>query len=180
MADTGWVICGTGADDAAVGAVTWANPTNIQANDAADATAVAPGSSQTHYLKATNFNFSAAGLSSGDTIDGIEVTVERGGDGVATDTVVKQVNQLGAVVGDNKSTGAVWAAYPEAKAFGGAADLWGLTPSADDLLDADWGVVISATTGVPPLTFQVDYISMKITYTTPPAGGNSQEGPYVY
>lgn len=166
MLNTGWVICGTGANDASEGTVAWVNPTNIQANDASDATASITSLGVSQYLKATNFNFAAAGLKSGDAIRGIEVQIERGQSTTdVQDTTIRQVDHTGTIVGDNKSATASWGTYPDVVEFGGAADLWGLTPSADEVLNSNWGVVFLATQSVPLTSnIQVDFIKMKITY----------------
>ena len=57
MADTGWVLAGTGANDNSFGSVAWSSAGNITGDDNSDAT-VALGdefASTSNYLKGTNY-----------------------------------------------------------------------------------------------------------------------------
>ena len=176
MSSSGPNSPGTLADDSAVGGVVWSTPSNAAASDDSRATANLTGASgNTHYLKATNFGFSVSG-----TIDGILVEIERSanvnsGTREAHDSIVKLVVG-GSVVGSNKATATAYPTTDAYASYGGAADLWGLTPADTDINGSTFGVVLSTTygTGVSPkaaVQARVDHIRITITYTaTGPAG----------
>jgi hypothetical protein len=66
-------ICGTGADagTSAIGSSAWTNPTNIQANDANNATS--SGAQWTNWLRGTNFGFS---IPAGNIITDVKFDVD--------------------------------------------------------------------------------------------------------
>mgnify|MGYP003146224882 CR=1 FL=1 len=165
MSDLGWVLARTGVSDSAVGTEAWTDPGNITIDDASNTTvALNSGPKETEYLKATNFNFSAAGLVATDQILGIEVKIERGQSvNFITDKSIKLVDSDGNVVGDEKSTGANWGNYPDIVQFGGSNDKWGLNPKAIEVLNSKWGVVFQAESNPTSSTASVDAIWMKIT-----------------
>lgn len=80
------------------------------------------------------------------SVDHIRVTVTYS-DGDVVDSVVRLV--VGGVVsGTNKAdTTTQWPSSLTWKSYGGAADLWGLTPSAAQVRASDFGIVVSADTG---------------------------------
>ena len=161
MAADGPNNCGTAADDATVGTVAWTNPTNAQgAADNSDATC-SLSIATSHYLKCTNFGFS---MPTGATVDGVTVTFHRkGSSGSPADSTVKLVVG-GSFVGNNKSAGATWPGTYEDKSFGGAADLWGATITPSDVNASNFGVGISATTGLIVVA-NVDSVSITVNYT---------------
>jgi len=169
MADTGATSPGTLADDAAVGAVAWSNPGNAASSNDVYAVFSTSGVQQSHYLKATNFGFS---VPAGATIDGVAVSIERkaGHDSTlrnVVDSVVKLVVG-GTVSGNNKAaTSTKWPTSDGSVSYGGAADLWGLTPSAADVNGSDFGVVLSATSAGSngKTSGSVDHITITVTYT---------------
>lgn len=169
MSSAGPLLPTAGSDDAAVGTLTWVNPTRITASDNSRSTCVAAG--QTHYLKGLDFDFA---IPAGATIDGILVEIERcsalADD--CTDAVVKLVKG-GSVVGDNKAAAGFWPAAADAvAAYGGAADKWGTTWAVADINAADFGVVLSVTNADAGARAQVDAYTITVTYTE--AGGARQ------
>lgn len=166
MTTTGPNTAGTAADDAAVGSAAWFSPNDGKTDNGTETANLDIFSGQTtHYLKMTNFGFSIA-----DTqIDGITVLVQRRSlFGTVKDSVVKLVVG-GSVVGTNKAdTGTNWPGSATDKTYGGAADLWGLTPSVAEINGTDFGVVVSAVwvSGAGKSSRAVggiDYISITIT-----------------
>ena len=173
--DTGFVTAGTGTNNAncSGGSTDWFTPGNITADDtnlAANAYDN-PSGAKSDYLYASNFNFSS--IPDGSTIDGIEVRVTRLDDHTASgdvfDSSIKLFNASGVAAGDDKSTAANWAEIETAVTFGGSGQLWGLTPSAADVKDADWGWGLCATVfgseQFETTQALVDFMEMKIYYT---------------
>lgn len=172
MADTGWVIAGTGANDASYGTVAWGSPTRITADDGNFAGALALDSinTPTQYLKGTNFGFA---IPLGATIDGIQVRwAMRTGAG-QTDVVhsfdrIRLVDAAGVIGSTDRAIGTYTG--PEANYdFGGAADLWGASWAESDIEDADFGGVLAAAffSGVTR-DARCDAMWMKIYYTEVP------------
>lgn len=173
MSDTGTIFPGTGADDAAVGTVSWVSPGNITADDGTVATSSPAGPATTHYLKGTNFGFAIPG---GATIDGIKLEIEKrqnfGTPGIVTDTAVYVVKADASLGSTNKALGGAWGGTLAYSTYGGAADLWGESWTAADINDADFGFVISASSsGVASL--EVDAFRVTIYYTGAGGGGAS-------
>ena len=73
MTDTGALSPGTIVDLSGVGSITWGDPNNAKVSDSSYATATTAKGQYTHYLKATNFNFS---VPTGATINGIQVELQ--------------------------------------------------------------------------------------------------------
>ena len=176
MADTGFILTGTGADGG--GGTSWSNPTNIQAEaNNASSTGFAGGAPvQTSYLRATNFDFSGS-LSSGDTIDGIEVQVSC----ASANTFFNyewsnaQLRTSSGRTGADKSP-----SNPETMptsqttvTMGGASDTWSTSYDADDILGSDFGIDIQfhSDPGPPfPYGFLVWWVKIKIHYTASASG----------
>lgn len=151
-------------DDATVGTGAWGGI----ADAALENGAVALASSQTHYIKATNFFLSVPG---GKTIVGIGLRVKWDGiyGGIGpTDASVKLVKG-GVISGADRADGRAlplttpggglaWSGY------GGSTDMWGLALTQADVTGATFGVAISA--GHPGQTsVQIDAIELTVYYT---------------
>lgn len=173
MASSGPNYPDSGADDSAVGTLTWSNPGNIVSDDGNYASVAGTSGAQTHYLKALDFDFA---LNAGDTINGITVSIGRyASQAGALRYVYDYIVQLvvgGSVVGDNKAaTTTKWPTSEAAASYGGSSDLWGLTPTASQINGTDFGVVLSCKIyGATGATAYVDYITVTVTYTT--SGGH--------
>lgn len=156
---------GTLANDSAVGSVAWSNPGNAGSSNDSYATFSGAGV-QSNYLKVSNFGFA---IPAGATINGVQAAIERKSANATSirntrDTILRLT--VGDVVsGDNKAaTGTNWPTTDATANYGGAADLWGLTPSVSDINGSGFGLVLSATTtGIT--TGSVDAITITITYT---------------
>ncbi len=171
MADTGWVLPGTGSLNTSVGTETWETPGGITGiGGAAAVIDWSTGTKSSYYLRASNFGFS---IPSGATIDGIEIRYLRSMNSV-TDSLetkrIRLVDDSGTVRSTDRAVAGQWPTSPALEAVGGAADLWGesagfWTPAK--INDADFGVVIQAGTvssGVTP-DGEVDYVQIRVHYT---------------
>lgn len=190
MADTGFVVCGTGSSIAGPAtqesSPAWATPANIQVEAETPTVLFAdtdmrddPGTNS-EYLRASNFTF---GIPAGATIDGIEVRhITRGsseapgaGNRYVATKSVRLVDQTGTVVGNDRTDDADWPinTSPETVTYGGVADLWGITPSRDDVSDADFGCVVAVIFPADADRGQgdIDAVAMRITYTAAGGGG---------
>lgn len=151
----------TGADDATVGTVTWANTGNATFPDAAFATA-ATATSTTHYLKITGFNFQIPRTA---TINGIEVAIlGKVSSGTGTWSNVRIVKN--GTISSSTTAGATNAVTTTSSTdiLGGSTSLWGETWIPDDLNLNTTGVVISITNG-GAVTWSVDNVQMRVYYT---------------
>src|SRR3990172_3950182 len=172
MADTGFVFPGTGTDNSSVGTIVWSNPQFVDADEGFSAQESMLDPSTSHYIRASNFNFSS--IPAGSIIVGIEIQIERQiGAATCNDSSVRIFDASGNPAGTNKSAGLAWSVGSfRVDSFGGATDLWGLTPSLTDVQDVDWGVGVSCVQSDTAATASVDYIKMKIYYNAP--AGNIQ------
>lgn len=151
MADTGWVVCGTGANDASVGTEAWNNPGNITSDDGsyADGSGSAVDE-QMYYIKGSNFGLSVPG---GATIDGIEIRGQfgdAGGGGSADQSLIThaQVEHPSSGFGTDQETGSTEITYTQTNYdYGGASELHGKTWSASDVNNSSFGVAFSLQAG---------------------------------
>lgn len=160
----------TAADDASFGATAWSNPSNALVSDDSWATCKRTGgANNSHYLKLTNFGFS---IPSGNTISGIQVSVEKHAQDAASvfDAVVSLVKG-GSVTGNNKADAVTdWPLSDTVINYGGSSDLWGTTWLYSDINDSTFGIVISAN--IAHSTASVDVVTITVTY----AAGGSDPG----
>jgi len=157
MVTVGPNLCGTGADNAAIGTVAWSNPTNIYADDANYASATFFGSQTSHYLSATNYLFT---IPAGGIIKGVKVEFKRKWVTYAYvyDNSIK-LQVAGAAVGTDRSVGTVWGTEAWV-AFGSATDAWGAGLTPTDVNLATFGALLSAvSTG----TSEADVNCVRIT-----------------
>lgn len=174
MADTGWVICGTGYDTNIVPKRVFNNPTNIQVDDTSYATSDADASGSTEYIGAYNWGLS---VPAGATIDGIEVRINAKRSGVAGSFANMKIGYY-AYTGTTKNPGTSLTLSDADYDFGAADDLWGHTGANELNADAvnhnsqfyfqanftrDFYEIIS-----------IDYIKIKVHYT-PAAGAKLPE-----
>lgn len=175
MASTGFILAGTGANNADAGNNAWSSTGNITASDNSRATTGTiehPNTSQ--YLHATNFGFA---IPSGATIDGIEARVERleqTGDTEGMQDIVVQLIKGGTRSGDNNADlTTVWSSTESAVDYGGAADLWGNTLDDTDVNASTFGVAVRCQydPGDDDSTALVDAIWINVHYTEGGGGG---------
>lgn len=174
MADTGWVTVGTGANNADAGNTAWSNTGNITtATDSAyaQATSIPKSTGTSQYLHGTNLGLS---IPAGSTIDGIEALVRHYNSGSFQYDHTVQLIIGGSRSGSNKASGTVWASNTiENFTYGGASDLWGLTPTRGDVVASNFGLSfrMSNQIALGTSTPRVYYIQMKVHYTE--AAGNT-------
>lgn len=173
MSNTGFKLAGAGANNADAGDTSWANPSNVIADDGSEAWCQSAGGTTSRYLHATNFGFA---IPSAATIDGIQVRIQKresGNDQVRDHTV--QLIIGGTRSGDNKAdTATNWPGTATNANHGGTADLWGLTPTAAQINSSNFGVAVRAS--FIPVTIGdsnafVDAIWIAVQYTD--EGGGS-------
>lgn len=171
MTTTGPNSGGTFANDTTVGTTNWTSPSNAASSNNSKADSGSLTTQSTYYLKATNFGFSITG-----TIDGITVEIERmcssfGGQKMRDNSLKLVVG--GSIVGTDKAaTSTDWPTSDTYATYGGAADLWGLTPTDTEVSASDFGVAISGKAfnfGKGTVIGEIDHIRITITYTA--AGG---------
>ena len=120
-------------------------------------------------LRTTNFSFSGV-LPADASIKGIEVDVQKSVD-AGSDVTDKLVQLVvgGSLVGTNKADEATaWGTSDAVVTYGGATDLWGLTPSRAQAVASDFGVEIRATKGTSTTARQarIDHVTITIHYDT--------------
>jgi hypothetical protein len=168
-----------GANNAGVGTLDWGNPERITADDLAVASVtIAEGGGVSKYLYASTFGFA---IPTGATIDGITVVVgartQSGSQVTASDSSVR-LFIAGSPAGDNKAAvGNYPITTPEDVTYGGAADTWGLTPTAEQINATGFGVGFSFTSTAGPQggSVDVDYITITVTYTAAAGGGAASQ-----
>lgn len=159
------------------GALTWANPTRITANDGNAATVTLPiGTASSHYLKATNFGFA---IPTGATILGVQVLI-NGKRSVSQPSVGRVYLYKGSVqaasvkfFGSHVATSNFGVGAFSTLTFGDSTDMWEatvLTPA--DVNASTFGVALKMTAGQldgTPSTadclVSVDYITMTVYYS---------------
>ena len=165
--DTGPNNPGTMADDATVGTIAWSNPDNAKVSDDSYATVtVVESQVVTHYLKATNFGFS---IPAGATIDGILVEIEKKSVAqiIMRDSAVRIVKADASFGATNKGdTVSNWPNTDTYVSYGASNDLWDEAWTAEDINNANFGVVLSADLQTETtIIARVDHIRITVTYT---------------
>jgi hypothetical protein len=143
MADTGWVIAGTGSDDATVGSTSWANPGNVTADDGTYAAATFFAAGTSHYIKGSNFGLS---VPTGATIDGIEIRAQLSDGFTNADITYAQVEHPSTGFGNDQETGTQALTSSDVNYdYGGATELHGKTWTAADVNNSSFGVAYAVT-----------------------------------
>ncbi len=158
---------GTFANDSSVGTVSWSNRSNAQSSDNSYAiVSFNDPDNISNYLKVTNFGFT---VSSGATIDGIEIKIEKkySGEIDVRDNIVKLVKG-GTIQGNNKSIAGGWPTSDMVITHSSPTDLWGLSWSPSDINASNFGMVISAKQKIIASglsTGYIDHIQIVVYYT---------------
>ena len=168
MAVTAEQGVGTGTNS---GAVAWVNPGNIVvAGSPFSDTGLVLAGGNSGFMQATNFGFGAAGVGVSDNIDGVEMRFNRATQNVNT-TIDNDIRLFwgGAVKGADQSLGGFWpSGYALAyAAYGGAANLWGATPTASDVRSSGFGCSIPGLNphGLLPTFMRIDTVKMTVYFT---------------
>jgi len=180
----------TAADDGSIGTVTWSSVNSALTQDDSYASAILTETNHTsHYLEVTDFGF---GISSGATIEGIMVEVDRHESSTPLRVFDNSIRLVkgGAINGTDKSTGLSWPSSDTNAyvSYGNSTDLWGLNWTPADINGSDFGVAISASKDDAPSpagdrVAYVDHIRITVYYSipgyyltmaaNPPAGGTA-------
>lgn len=159
MADTGWIIAGTGSNIDDGGDEAWNNPVRITADDTLYANSNPNKNKVTQVLRGTNFDFS--GLPDGATIDGIELNTyaaAAGGGGSKPFTVNIGKDGSTLATSKNDTLGGVITDYIN----GGPTDLWGLSWTAADIKSSSF---LGQFKGTDDYDYDVDFIAIRVYYT---------------
>lgn len=168
---------GTLTSDSGVGSVAWTNPSNASSSDDSRATATI-FTSQTHYLKTTNYGLS---VPVGATIDGIVVTVEKQqdksvgmGNGRVDDAAVRIVKG-GTIGSTDKSKTNDWIdASDTDSVYGDSSDKWGETWTVSDINSSGFGFAISCVEdNFDNCDALIDHIEITVHYTE--SGGSTSQ-----
>ncbi len=163
-----------GEDNSGVGTIAWTDPGNVLASDDVNrATATLLQNEISHYLLARDFDFT---IPAGATIDGVEAKIERHA------TMANSVKDLsvklyvgGAISGNEKAdTGTFYPTSDAIATYGGAADLWGLTPAVAQVNAADFGFALACTNvNASSRTARVDHMTVTVYYTEAAGAGRA-------
>lgn len=148
----------------------WANPTNVFSADGVLASCSLLSGNNSDYLNATGYGFS---IPSNASIVGIVVQalVKANSATGLTDFSVMLLKN-GTRVGADHANGNIWTTILANQTYGSSGDLWGTTWTPADINDPNFGVAYAAQNInlISTLTASIDYISVKVYYTTPSAG----------
>ena len=181
MASQGPNATGTVANNTGVGTKIWSSYSNATTsnNVYTIASSFNVGTTSTsNYLKATNFGFS---ITSGATIDGVVVEIERKcnvntGSNFIKDNIISLVKG-GTVSGNNNAdTVTKWSTTEAFFTYGSSSDLWGLSLTDSDINASTFGVVLSVNgtrAGKTNPTASVDFIRITVYYTIGGGGGST-------
>lgn len=160
MADTGLIVCGTGANGDS-GDSNWSNPTYIQVDDSSNASVSLGKDEVSAYLRATNFNF---GSISGYYLLGIQVeinVVSVGSDFNMEDILLRtSAGRTGNDKGSSSPSTGI-------RTFGGSTDLWGTAYTMSNIVNSTFGIDYrcgragaSGSSG----SVSIDYVKIRIYY----------------
>jgi len=156
-----------GADDAAVGSVTWGNPGNVVSNNGLRATAASVSSAaESHYLKATGFDFSM--IPADSTINAITVKIDRQRNGSFNVGDARVYLIKGGTIDTSVNKANVGVAWPNGSDAVATYTSWSNLPTLSQLQAADFGVAMTAIgLSASTASADVDYISVTVDYTEP-------------
>lgn len=146
---TSAISAGTIIDDGTYGDLGYSNPTNAQGSDNNRAIANVLAfllSGNTHYLRATGFNFAIPSTAS---ICGVKVEVEKRAGGLGIGAWIRddkiRLIKGGTITGDNlANTGANWSGTDSYHTYGNTTEMWGTTLTPADVNAGNFGVAFSA------------------------------------
>lgn len=147
----------------------WTTASNALAADAAYATYSITPAGSSNVLQLTEFGFAIPATA---TIDGIEGVIKANystGDGCQLITIRLLIG--GVAAGDTKGPQALTTTNTN-YTFGGAADLWGLTPTVAQVNATDFGVQVAGQEigGENGTIVRIDFVSINVYYTVPALG----------
>lgn len=159
MADTGLIVCGTGANGDS-GDSNWSNPTYIQVDDSSNASVSLGKYEVSAYLRATNFNF---GSISGYTLVGIAVEINFASVGSDFNSEDLQLRTAAGRTGTDKGA----SVSSGIRTYGGATDLWGTAYTMANIVGSDFGIDYRCGRGgtlFSNSSLSIDYVKIRIYY----------------
>ena len=142
----------------------WSNLTSAQGSTSGTY-ATYSGTTQS-YLRLTNYGFTTTDIPTGSTINGITVNV-RGRNSQGSQTMNVALTKNGTTALGSK-TFTISSSYAD-NTQGSTSDLWGQTWAVSDLTASTFGVMLRDSNTTASGTFEIDYITVTITYTAPTA-----------
>jgi len=168
MPTTDWKLVTSGTSSPSSGNNAWATPSNIT-NDSGNLQAGhydnLGGGAYSAYLIGINLDFSS--IPAGSTINGIEVRIKGSSPSFEHSRV--QLRYNGSGVGNVVDVGTDTGGYRDYD-LGSSSDLWGWTPTADQIKSSTFGVHLRLYNIFPKDvsgTSVFDYFKVRITYTEP-------------
>ncbi len=177
----------TAAQSACGEVVSWDTPTNalVQDDTGAIANALKSSNSPSACLIVSAPVAVGTDVACAATVQGIEVTIRRQqipstGLNGNQDALIQFVEAGTATpIGNDQSTGVDWTNEWLDYSYGGSTDTWGLTFTATDITDPDFGLAIKAKSGAvlgTSSTASVDYVEMTVTYAVCPCAPTPEPG----
>lgn len=153
----------TADDYAAIGTISWSNPTDALTSNNAYATAVFASAATSHYLRITNLGFT---VPSSATIDGIILKKEGHytSGGSFTGTSYAQLLLNGEIVGSSKS-GNFPSTTDGVVTSGSSSDMWGYSFTPAIVNSSGFGVSLWTDITAGSGTIYVDSITIEVYYT---------------
>lgn len=160
MTTSGPFTCGTAADDASVGTVSWSSPGSVTSDDGINSSATGGGAAVSHYLKSTNFGFA---LGTTEAIDGIAFSFERHSQvSAVSDSAVRAIKG-GSISSHNESAGATWSSSAgTVDTIGGPSTLWGESWLYSDINASNFGVALSVQLSSGMTIANVDHVDATV------------------
>ena len=155
--------------------VAWVDPTNAASSNDADAVCDVDKSTYGDWLRCVNFGFTTGDIPADSTINGIEVLIEREGEGAASTNIVDSyivLRNSSGQVGDNKADAVTtWPVNDATATYGAVDDAWGAGITAAEAILSTFGVDISIANqhATQARHGDIDHVQIRITYTE--AGG---------
>lgn len=177
--ETSTVGPGTTGNSNDIGTVSWSNDDRVVSINHSYAT-VTLTAETSKFLKCTNFGFS---IPTGATITGIQMEVvgqwNTGSSGqwwtldyirIVKGNTIKSTNYTADIEGSNDTYAYV----------GGDGELWGETWTPSDINSSGFGVAIATYTAGGPNKISLDFIGLKVYYTTESGDYNVDIAYYVF
>ncbi|MEW6470506.1 MAG: T9SS type A sorting domain-containing protein [Bacteroidota bacterium] len=151
----------------AYGSQSWSGHTNTTWSDNSYATVSVDDGQHAAYLTLSNFGFA---VPNGSTVQGIEVMIERRGEGGNIKDKSVRLLKGGVLAGSDLADGSSWTSNDNAQYYGGSTNLWGTTWTASDLSSSSFGLALSvqkSSSGGGPKIAYIDQMRITIYYASP-------------
>jgi hypothetical protein len=146
----------------------WSSTGNIVSSNNSDATVSLSGSGSSRYLDASSFGFS---IPSNATITGIVLEIERSASSSsrARDDEVYLLKGGSSSGITDKASSTTWGTSDSTRSYGSSSDTWGTTWTPANINASNFGARLKVrNVSSSSVTANVDYISIRVYYSTPP------------